>query len=135
MTTANLLQTWFNEVWNNANETAIPQLMDKDAVLHGLDAAGTTQGIESFQQFYNNFRKTFPTVHIELTSLVHNDETAVAYCAVTAKSAKQKEVNFFGLCAAKYRDGKLIEVWNNFDFLKMYQQLGHILVEPIAAMD
>ena len=135
MTTANLLQQWFEQVWNHANEDAIPELMDKNAVLHGLDSAGTTTGIDSFLEFYNNFRQTFPTVSIEVTSLVHDNETATAYCTVTAKTNSLREVSFSGICVGKYKDGKLIESWNHFDFLKMYQQLGHILVEPISGMN
>jgi predicted ester cyclase len=135
MSTAVLLQQWFDQVWNQANEDSIEQMMHKDAVLHGLDAAGTTQGIESFRQFYKNFRLTFPHVSIELTPLVSDHQMASAYCLVTAKTNNQREINFSGLCVGRYKDNKLVECWNNFDFLKMYQQLGHILVEPISGMN
>ena len=135
MTTANLLQQWFDQVWNQANEDSIVEMMDKNAVLHGLDSAGTTTGVESFREFYKNFRQTFPTVFIELTPLVHDSEIATAFCNVLAKTSNQREITFTGICVAKYKDGKLIESWNNFDFLKMYQQLGHILVEPIKDMN
>ena len=135
MTTANLLQQWFDQVWNQANEDSIPAMMDKDAILHGLDSAGTTTGIESFREFYKNFRQTFPTVSIEVTPLVHDAEMATAYCNVIAKTSNLREINFSGLCVGRYKNGMLVECWNNFDFLKMYQQLGHILVEPIKDMN
>ena len=133
MSTTTLLQQWYDEVWNKANEDFIDQMMHKDVIIHGLDPLGTTKGIESFRTFYHNFRETFPVVKVDVKPLVSDNEFATVYCTVTARNGKtNNNITFTGLCVAKYdRDGKLIEGWNNFDFLKMYQQLGHILVEQI----
>lgn len=128
MSTSELIHQWYDQVWNKANEGFIDEMMHRDVIVHGLDPAGTTKGIESFKTFYNNFRKSFPVVHVEVKPLVSNEEYAAAYCMVSAKHAKGNNVFFTGLCVARYKDGKLIEGWNNFDFLKMYQQLGHRLV-------
>ncbi len=123
MTTASHLQKWYEEVWNNANEKHITEMMHPDVIIHGLDSSGTTKGIKSFLEFYENFRKSFPSVKVELNPLVHDHDTAAAYCNVTARSTTQREVSFSGLCVVRYKDGKMIEGWNNFDFLKMYQQM------------
>jgi predicted ester cyclase len=129
MSTSSLLQQqWFDEVWNKANEGFIDEMLHKDVIVHGLDPTGTTKGIENFRTFYKNFRSSFPTVHVEINPLVNDEEYATAYCLVSAKTAEGRDVAFSGLSVVKYKDGKLIEAWNNFDFLKMYQQLGHILV-------
>jgi len=42
------------------------------------------------------------------------------------QAAKQQ---FSGVPIAKYVDSKLVEGWNGFDFLTMYQQLGFRLAE------
>lgn len=127
-----LLQQWYDEVWNKANEAYIDQMMHKDVVVHGLDPAGSTKGIESFKLFYKNFRQTFPVTRVKVQLLVSDNEFATGYCTVTAKSETGKDVSFAGLSVIKFKDGKLTEGWNNFDFLKMYQQLGHVLQSPIA---
>lgn len=133
MTTANLLQKWYEEVWNNANEAFIDEIMDKNVIVHGLDPTGTTKGIENFKQFYKNFRESFPVVQVDVKPLVSDDESAAAWCYVSANHVKGHQTFFTGLCVIKVKDGKLIEGWNNFDFLKMYQQLGHILVAEAEA--
>jgi hypothetical protein len=131
-TTNELLTQWYDEVWNKGNESFIDVMMHKDVIVHGLDPAGTSRGINSFKTFYSNFRQSFPTVHVVVKALVHDDEMAAAHCNVTAKTALGKEVSFAGLCVVRYnKEGQLTEGWNNFDFLKMYQQLGHILVAEI----
>jgi predicted ester cyclase len=30
------------------------------------------------------------------------------------------------MAITRIRDGKIVEAWNNFDFMKMYKQLGAI---------
>ena len=131
MSTSALLQQWYDEVWNKANEDFIDQAMDKDVIVHGLDPEGTTKGIENFKLFYQNFRKEFPVTTVEVQTLVSDEQFATGYCKVSAKNAAGKDVSFTGLSVIKFKDGKLVEGWNNFDFLKMYQQLGHILVSQI----
>lgn len=128
MSTAELLQQWYEEVWNKANTAFIDEMMHEDVIIHGLDPSGTTKGIDNFKTFYKNFRESFPTVNIKVRTLVSDTEFAAIHCSVTAKTSKGREVAFNGLCIARYKDGKLVEGWNNFDFLKMYQQLGHMLV-------
>ena len=128
MSTSELLTQWYDEVWNNANENFIEEMMHPDVIIHGFDPAGTTKGIENFKTFYKNFRSSFPFVHIEVKSLVNDEEIATAWCHISAKHTKGNNISFTGLCVARYREGKLIEGWNSFDFLKMYQQLGYELV-------
>jgi predicted ester cyclase len=35
-----------------------------------------------------------------------------------------RTINISGMVFARVKDGKLIEGWNNFDFLSLYKQLG-----------
>lgn len=134
MSPSTLLQQWYDEVWNKANESFIDEMLHKDVTIHGLDSVGTTKGIEHFKTFYSNFRESFPAVHVEVNTLVSDGEFASAYCMVSAKHVKGNNISFNGLTVIKCKDGKIVEGWNNFDFLKMHQQLGHRLVadEEIA---
>jgi predicted ester cyclase len=132
MSTSDLLHQWYDQVWNKANAAFIDEMMHKDVIVHGLDPSGTAKGIQFFKTFYNDFRTTFPTVNVDLKHLVSDAESSTVQCSVTARSANGKEVSFSGLSVARFdKDHKLVEGWNNFDFLKMYQQLGHILVAQI----
>ena len=128
MSNSGLLQQWYDEVWNKANEGFIDEMLHKDVIVHGLDPVGTTKGIESFKSFYKNFRASFPEVHVEVKTLVSNAEFATGWCQVSAKHVKGNTVNFAGLTVVRFQNGKLVEGWNSFDFLKMYQQLGYRLM-------
>ncbi len=128
MSTSEFIRDWYDEVWNKANEGFIDQMLHKEVIVHGLDPVGTTKGIQSFKDFYKNFRASFPDVKVAVTPLVSDAEFVTAWCNVTARNVKGNTVTFSGITVAKYENGKMVEGWNNFDFLKMYQQLGHRLV-------
>ncbi len=133
MNNSERLLQWYEEVWNKGNEDFIDQMMHRNVIIHGLDPVGSTEGIENFKSFYKNFRLSFPVTKVELKPLIEDQESAAGYCLITATTEKGKEVVFTGLSVAKFKDGMLVEGWNNFDFLKMYQQLGHILVSQIES--
>ena len=39
-----------------------------------------------------------------------------------------KPVEFTGMTMVRVKDGKIVEAWNNFDFMAMFQQLGALQV-------
>jgi predicted ester cyclase len=117
------LQRWYDEVWNNANEAAIDELMDENAIIHGLETEKTKRGPQGFRPFYSTFREGFPTVNVQIDPIITTDEAEAAHCVVHATTSNGKNVNFTGLTIAKFRDGKLIEGWNAFDFQAMQKQL------------
>ena len=39
-------------------------------------------------------------------------------------AATQKQIDFTGMCIARIENGKIVEVWNNFDFMDLYRQVG-----------
>jgi len=130
-----LIHRWFDEVWHNGNENAIDELLDENAVIHGLEIDANLTGPAAFKPFYRSFRESFPSIRVDIDHLVEANDYEVAYCTVTGRNVKGQEVNFNGIVVCKFKDGKMVEAWNGFDFLKMFQQTGHRLVaeEEMAA--
>lgn len=131
MTETKLLQRWYDEVWNQANENAIDELMEENATIHGLETDKAKKGPSAFKPFYKTMREALPSVSVTLDPIVKTDDIEAAHCFVTAKNAEGKDVTFSGITIAKFKDGKLIEGWNGFDFITMYQQLGFKLTKDV----
>ena len=118
------LQRWYDEVWHNGNENAIPEILADHAVIHGLETDKSKTGPTAFLPFYKNMRESFPVIKVKLLPIVEKDGIEVAYCKVTATNNEGQQTTFSGITAAKFENQKLVEGWNGFDFLAMYQKLG-----------
>ena len=123
-----LLYKWFNEVWNNGDESAIDKLMTQNATAHGIGGDKPVQGAAAFKNFYNDFKGQFRDIRIDVDDVISEDGIETARTTVHAVHADtNKPVEFSGICMVKVEDGKIAEAWNNYDFLNMYQQIGHKL--------
>lgn len=122
-----LTYRWFSEVWNKGNVILIEEMLDENVRIYGLDI--DTQGKEQFRNFYDEFNESFKDIHVEIEFVIRENEYEAAVCKARATQRfTGREVSFSGMVMVKIKDGKVIEAWNNFDFLSMYLQLGQKLV-------
>ena len=131
-----LARRWFEEVWNKGRADAIAEMLAEDAVVHGLseDAAKPLRGPAGFLPFHSQFREAFPNVEVVVEDQIGEGDKVATRCSVRGKhegdslgfKATQAPVEFTGMVNTRIRDGKIVEAWNNFDFMKMYKQLGAI---------
>jgi steroid delta-isomerase-like uncharacterized protein len=145
-----LVRRWFEEVWNKGRAEAIDEMFAEDGVAHGLsDASGQPmRGPAGFRPFHSSFRGAFPDIEVVVEDVITEGDKLAARCTVRAKhqgdtlgfSATQRPVDFTGMVFVRIRDGKIVEAWNNFDFMQLYQQLGALqlaapAVDETAAKD
>jgi len=133
------VHSWFGEVWNNGDDTAIDRLMAPHAKFHGLPSSdgGPIVGPKVFKPFFQSFRLAFPDIHVSVDRVVCEGELVAAHCHVTGThlgnglgvAATSAPIDLWGMCMARVRDGQIQEGWNSFDFLTLYQQIG--LLPPL----
>ena len=134
MVEASFIHRWFEEVWNQKNEAAVDEMLVEGSVAHGLtetDGSPIT-GPESFKRFHRAFVSAYPDLHIDVEDTIVEGDKIAARCKVTGKHGGEgiglaptnKNVEFTGIAIVRVQDGKIIEAWNEFDFFKMYTQLG-----------
>jgi predicted ester cyclase len=127
-THSTLLYKWFNEVWNQDDETAIDKMMSNDSITHGILPKDHQNGAEGFKLFFKDFRKQFHNIRIEVEDVICQDDVETARTTVSAiHSESGKPVTFSGISMARVAGGKISEAWNNYDFLDLYQQVGQKL--------
>ena len=131
-----LIRRWFEEVWNQGRADAIAEMLADDAVVHGLsdDAAKPLRGPAGFLPFHAQFREAFPNIEVVVEDTIAEGDKVVARCSVRGKhvgdslgfAATGAQAEFDGIAIGRVKNGKFVEAWNNFDFMKMYKQLGAI---------
>lgn len=131
-----LVRRWFEEVWNKGRSEAIEEMFAADGIAHGLsdDSEKLMQGPDDFKPFHAAFRGAFPDVDIIVEDLIAEGDKVAARCSVRGKhsgdhlgvAASNAPVEFTGIAIVRIKDGKIVEAWNNFDFLRMNKQIGVI---------
>ncbi|CAN5630941.1 hypothetical protein BH10BAC2_BH10BAC2_14030 [soil metagenome] len=102
----------------------IDEVLHPAAIIHGLQTDTSKSGPEAFRPFYQTFRENFPVVDVRLEPIFSDAGFEAAYCNVQLKNIDGKNAGFSVITIAKFENGKLVEGWNGFGFLSMYQQLG-----------
>ena len=129
-----LLRRWFEEVWNKGRAEAIDEMFDAEGIVHGLsdDDATTLRGPKDFKPFHDVFRGAFPNIQVTVEEAIAEGDLVAARCSVRGQhsgdhlgvAASNAPVQFTGMVFVRVRNGKIVEAWNNFDFLKMNRQIG-----------
>jgi steroid delta-isomerase-like uncharacterized protein len=131
-----IVRRWFEEVWNKGRSDAIDEMFAADGIAHGLsdDPEKPMEGPVGFKPFHAAFRGAFPNVEVVVEDLIAEGDKVVARCSVRGKhtgdhlgvAASNVPVEFTGIAIVRIKEGKIVEAWNNFDFLKMNKQIGVI---------
>ena len=77
-------------------------------------------------------RGGFPDIQWTLEEMIAEGDKVAARCSVRGRhtgdslgfAATYVPVEFSGITIIRVKDGQIVEAWNNFDFMKMNQQLG-----------
>jgi len=131
-----LVQRWFDEVWNKGRAEAIEEMFDEYGIAHGLseDPANPITGPRDFRPFHTLFREAFPNMMIVVEDMIAEGDKVAARCSVRARhegeflgrSATDSPVEFTGITIVRIDNGKIVEAWNNFDFMTLHRQVGLI---------
>lgn len=129
-----LIHRWFEEVWNNQREDAIDEMLAEECIVNGLnDAEGNPlRSPEEFKTLHRAFLSAYPDLKITVEDTVCEGDKVVARCTVKAThegeglgiTPTNQSIEFTGLTMVRTKDGKIVEAWNEFDFMKMYSQAG-----------
>jgi len=136
------IRRWFEEVWNKGREEAIDEMFGEEGVANGLvDESGQPlRGPEGFKPFFRKFREAFPEIEVTVEDAIAEGDRVAARCSVRGRhrgdalgfAATDQPVKFTGITIVRISQGKIVEAWNNFDFMTMFQQLGALRLDAPA---
>ena len=129
-----LTRRWFEEVWNQRRSEAIDPLLAPDGIAYGLDAPGSTPkpGPEHFRAFWQKFCGAFPDLRVVIEDVIgEGDKTAARFRFHgthrgdhLGPAATGRPISATGMCLIRWRNGQIVEGWNEFDSMRLFQQIG-----------
>ena len=129
-----IIRQWFKEVWEGGDERA---MFGSDARRGGPRAerrrGAQLRGPRSSSRYFHAMRGALSDLRVDIKRVVTEGDICVAHCHVRARHtgeslggpATERPVTS-GAGQVRVRDGQLIQGWNCFEFLSMYQQLGWV---------
>jgi len=122
---------WYDEVWNNSNESAIDEMMHPEAKAFGL-GADPLIGPGEFKPFYKAFNDAYSNVNVTVDKLFVDGDHVIALCTVKATHKETgKPISFTGSSIALMENGQIKLAWNHFDLLTLNLQTGKIKEEQL----
>jgi steroid delta-isomerase-like uncharacterized protein len=108
-----VVNEWFERVWNSRDKAAIARMMTEDAVAHlagGAQVCGTTE----FSDFQDKLIGAFPDLAVRILRSVGDDKQACLHWEASGThrgdffeiAPTNRKVNFSGMSFVTVRDGK-----------------------------
>jgi steroid delta-isomerase-like uncharacterized protein len=130
-----LLERWYREVWREAKDETIFELLASDASLHGQTGPEVEiKGPEGFIAFAKQIRESFPDIEVVVYDIFGMDEDERVAARWVAKGKHTgdgmgvppsgKSISICGMTIARIRNGKIVEGWDSWDRLGMLEQIG-----------
>lgn len=119
-----VLETWFRRVWTDADESAIDEMFTLDTEAKGLGDQPRA-GPEGFKVFHRQFLKMMKDFSVRIDRSMEMGDWIFAMCMLNARRKDDGAcVAMPGMVLVRIADGQLVDAYNQWDFLSLYQQLG-----------
>ena len=124
MSHADIVKGWYSEVWENGNLDAIDQFFAADTMAEGL-IPEMQVGADDFRDLVMAFRHVLGDIKVELPKIVEDDDWVSAILHVsTTRADNGAPIQATGSVFARIKDGHMVEAYNQFDFVSLFEQLG-----------
>jgi steroid delta-isomerase-like uncharacterized protein len=130
---AALSRRWFKEVWNENRPQTISELAAPDVVIYGLgDDGRPTVGVEPFRKFFELFRAGLSDIHVDVHDVIAQGDQTATRLTMTATHAGPgfgvpatgRGIRMTAIVWCRWRDGQIVEGWNEFDAAGLMKQMG-----------
>jgi len=117
-----LVERWFQEVWSEGGEDRIDELAAGDVIFHSLGRG--VRGTAEYKQFRALIWQNFRDLRVEVVHAMSHGDMHAVHCRVTGfHRATGRAVDFAGGGFARVANGRLAEVWDAWNFLRMTAQI------------
>ncbi|TMV08773.1 ester cyclase [Ruegeria sediminis] len=124
MTKSDVLKAWYAEVWEQGNTDAISRFFTPDTTAEGL-IPEMQVGPDDFRDLVTAFRHILGDIRVDLPKIIEDGNWLSAILHVhTTRADTGAPIEVTGQVMARFRDGKVVEAYNQFDFISFFEQLG-----------
>ena len=126
------------EIWNDGNLDLVDELYAPDFVWHVVDIEEDIVGTAAFKELVTSFRTAFPDFNVTFDEVFAAGDKMVIRWTMTGTNTGPfgdlpptgQPVTLHGVAISRAVDGMTVEVWQHYNQLFMFQQMGFTLTPP-----
>ncbi len=126
------------KMWNEANLTVVDEVYAPELVRHDCGQPDDIVGLENIKNYLKNFFNAFPDLNITVDETIVEGNKLVQRWTLTGTNTGSmaemppsgKNVRVSGVSIVHLVNRKAVEIWDFYNVLDMYQQLGFTLIPP-----
>ena len=138
-----LVRRFYDQVWNRGNVDVANEVFAPDYVRHDLRRTQALPGGAGQAKIAADFRGAFPDLRMAVDLVLAEDDLVAARWTTEGTNTGAwggrpptgKHATFSGVNIFRFRDGKVVELWNHRDDLGLAQQLGAEIFAGAAPME
>ena len=128
-----ILRRWFTELWEQGRIEHFHEMAHPSIVFHTVGMTGETlAGVDGFRKLYDPIRAAFSNIKFTFDDAVEAGNAGAVRWTMTMShtgpelgvAPSGKPVTVTGISFARFRDGKVIEAWDEWDRLGFMKQAG-----------
>ena len=134
-TTANadIVRRFVEQAFNNGNLEVADECLAEDFVRHDPDM-GDVRGREKYKEFIEMNRTAFPDYHETIENIIEQGDTVMYRWTLRGTQEGEfmgvaptgNEIEVTGMIDMLLEDGRITELWGNFDALGLLKQLDAV---------
>ena len=135
-----LIRRVFDEVWNKTDLSVVDEVYAAGYVAHVAGAPRDIQGPEQFKQFVALHGVLASDLRFSVDDQIAEGASVATRWTATAKPGSGlvgmptdgQALTVTGISIHRFEDGKIVESWDNWDMLTVYQALGADVFESVS---
>ncbi|WP_300517548.1 nuclear transport factor 2 family protein [Aliiroseovarius sp.] len=131
MTPLNTLKAWYDRIWLQGDLDAIDELFTPDTEAQGMMEFAV--GPEDFKALVPAFLAQVELEKVSYDKVLELGDWVWAHMSAHATSrASEAPITVTGQIMVRVQDGRIVEAYNQFDFLTLFEKLGYLPPETLA---
>jgi steroid delta-isomerase-like uncharacterized protein len=129
-----IVRTLFDEVFSKGNMNKLDELFQKEVKFHDVAFSEEIRGLKGIKEAEQMYKTAFPGKKVTIEDMLTADDKVIVRwkCTGTHKgelngtAPTNRSINITGISIYRLANDKIVEVWQSWDRLGLYEQIGEI---------
>lgn len=132
MANTDLLREWYSRVWEMGDISAIDEMFVPDTMANGI-VPDMEMGVDEFKFLVATIQEMITPPKIRIDKMIEQDDWIAGFMTMHSETIEQrKPVQVSAMVFCRFKDGKIVEAYNSFDFVGFFEQLELLPENTIA---